>query len=64
MATLNAPEEIELAELLLELHPWADSVRYPITGGEAMTIPNQTKKLIEIAAESEADAVKFQTYSA
>ncbi|HCZ07413.1 MAG TPA: aminotransferase class III, partial [Thermotogae bacterium] len=28
MTTLNCPEEVELAELLFELHPWADMVRY------------------------------------
>ncbi len=38
MATLNAPEEIELVELLIEIHPWAESVRYARTGGEAMAI--------------------------
>jgi glutamate-1-semialdehyde 2,1-aminomutase len=38
MCTLNSPEEVELAELLLELHPWADMVRYARTGGEAMAI--------------------------
>ena len=38
MCTLNSPEEIELAELLLHLHPWADMVRYAKTGGEATTI--------------------------
>lgn len=38
MCTLNAPEEYELAELLLELHPWAEQVRYAKTGGEAMSI--------------------------
>lgn len=38
MATLNCPEEVELAELLLKLHPWAGMVRYARTGGEAMTI--------------------------
>lgn len=38
MCTLNAPEEVELAELLLELHPWAESVRYAKTGGEALAI--------------------------
>src|SRR5207248_7700250 len=37
-STLNAPEEIELAELLCELHPWADMVRYARAGGEAMMI--------------------------
>lgn len=38
MCTLNAPEEVELAELLLEVHPWADMVRYAKTGGEALSI--------------------------
>jgi len=38
MTTLNCPEEVELAELLLKLHPWADMVRYARTGGEAMAI--------------------------
>jgi glutamate-1-semialdehyde aminotransferase len=38
MCTLNAPEEVELAELLLELHPWAEMVRYARTGGESMMI--------------------------
>jgi len=38
MCTLNAPEEVELAELLCELHPWAQMVRYARTGGEAMSI--------------------------
>jgi glutamate-1-semialdehyde aminotransferase len=36
MATLNCPEEVELAELLLRLHPWGGMVRYTRTGGEAM----------------------------
>lgn len=35
MGTLNSPEEIELAELLVKLHPWADMARYARTGGEA-----------------------------
>lgn len=38
MCTLNAPEEVELAELLLELHPWAEQVRYAKTGGESLAI--------------------------
>ncbi len=38
MSTLNVPEEVELAELLFEIHPWADMVRYARTGGEAMAI--------------------------
>jgi len=38
MSTLLNPEEVELAELLLELHPWAGRVRYARGGGEAMTV--------------------------
>lgn len=38
MSTLNAPEEVELAELLLDLHPWAEMVRYARGGGDAMAI--------------------------
>lgn len=34
--TLNCPEEVALADLLCELHPWADMVRYVRCGGEAM----------------------------
>lgn len=38
MSTLNVPQEVELAELLLKLHPWAGMVRYARTGGESMAI--------------------------
>jgi glutamate-1-semialdehyde aminotransferase/spore coat polysaccharide biosynthesis protein SpsF (cytidylyltransferase family) len=38
MSTLNCPEEVELADLLCDLHPWADMVRYARSGGEAMAI--------------------------
>jgi glutamate-1-semialdehyde aminotransferase len=38
ISTLNCPEEVDLAELLLKLHPWADMVRYAKTGGEAMAV--------------------------
>lgn len=37
-SSLNCPEEVELADLLCELHPWADRVRYARTGGESMAI--------------------------
>lgn len=37
-SSLNAPEEIELAEKLIELHPWADMARFARSGGEAMSI--------------------------
>jgi glutamate-1-semialdehyde 2,1-aminomutase len=36
MSTLNPVEEVELAELLLELHPWAERARFCRTGGETM----------------------------
>jgi glutamate-1-semialdehyde 2,1-aminomutase len=36
MCTLNPPEEVELAERLLEIHPWAQQARFLRTGGEAM----------------------------
>jgi glutamate-1-semialdehyde aminotransferase len=38
MCTLNCPEEVDLAELLIELHPWAEMVRYARGGGEAMAV--------------------------
>lgn len=38
MSTLNAPEEVKLAEVLIDLHPWAEQARYARTGGEAMAI--------------------------
>ncbi|XXK33760.1 aminotransferase class III-fold pyridoxal phosphate-dependent enzyme [Rhodobacteraceae bacterium nBUS_22] len=38
LATLNAPEEVALAERLVELHPWADMARFARTGGEANAI--------------------------
>ena len=38
MSTLNAPEEVYLAEKLLKMHPWADKVRFARTGGEANSI--------------------------
>jgi len=36
MCSLNPPDEVTLAELLIKLHPWAENVRYFRTGGEAM----------------------------
>lgn len=38
MCTLNAPEEVYLADELLALHPWAGGVRYAKAGGEAMAL--------------------------
>lgn len=36
--SLNCPEEVELADLLCEIHPWADMARFARTGGESMAI--------------------------
>jgi glutamate-1-semialdehyde 2,1-aminomutase len=38
MSTLNCPEEVYLAERLIELHPWADMARFSRTGGEANAV--------------------------
>ena len=38
MSTFNCPEEVYLAEKLIELHPWADMVRLARSGGEANAI--------------------------
>ena len=38
LSTLNAPEEVWLADRLVELHPWADMVRYARSGGEICAI--------------------------
>ena len=38
MSTFNCPEEVFLAEKLIELHPWADMVRLARTGGEANAV--------------------------
>ena len=56
-STLNAPEEVELAELLCELHPWADMVRFARAGGEAMMIAVRIAR-----ARSGRDKVAFSGY--
>lgn len=38
MSTLNCPEEVHLAERLIELHPWAEMARFARSGGEANAI--------------------------
>ncbi|MGB0805828.1 MAG: aminotransferase class III-fold pyridoxal phosphate-dependent enzyme [Salibacteraceae bacterium] len=35
MSTFNCPEEVELAENLVALHPWGEMVRFARAGGEA-----------------------------
>jgi glutamate-1-semialdehyde 2,1-aminomutase len=38
MSTFNCPEEVYLAEKLVEMHPWADMARLARSGGEANAI--------------------------
>ena len=57
MSTLNCPEEVYLAEKLIEMNPWADMVRFARSGGEANAIG------IRIArAASGKDKVAFCGY--
>lgn len=56
-SSLNCPEEVELAELLCGLHPWAEMVRYARTGGEAMTVAVRIAR-----AHTERDKVAFCGY--
>ena len=38
LSSLNCPEEVYLAEKLIEMNPWADMVRFARSGGEANAI--------------------------
>tara|TARA_B100002052_G_scaffold299188_1_gene336233 strand:- start:19081 stop:20409 length:1329 start_codon:yes stop_codon:yes gene_type:complete len=56
-STLNCPEEVKLAEALIDLHPWFEMVRYARGGGEAVSIA------IRIArANTGRDVVLFSGY--
>lgn len=57
MATLNSPKDVELAELLLKLHPWAEAVRYARTGGEIMAVAVRIAR-----AYSKKDKIAFCGY--
>ena len=54
MSTLNCPEEVELAEKLIEIHPWADMVKFARTGGEANSI---AVRIARISAKNHKIAV-------
>ena len=57
MSTFNCPEEVYLAERLVELHPWAKMVRFARSGGEANAVA------IRIArAASGKDRIAFCGY--
>ncbi len=55
--SLNCPEEVELAELLCRLHPWAQGVRYARTGGDAMAMAVRVAR-----AYTRRDVVAFCGY--
>lgn len=57
MNTLNAPEEVELAELMCGLHKWADMARYTRSGGEAMMVAVRIAR-----AKTKKDKVLFCGY--
>lgn len=57
MGTLNSPEEVELAELLLELHPWAGMARFTRSGGEAMAVAVRIAR-----AHTKKDTIAFCGY--
>jgi len=56
-SSLNCPEEVQLAEALIELHPWFGMVRYARSGGEAMGMAVRIAR-----AHSERDLVMFSGY--
>ena len=56
-SSLNCPEEVELAEALLDLHPWFDMVRYARSGGEALSIAVRIAR-----AKTKRDIVLFSGY--
>lgn len=56
-STFNCPEEVYLAERLIELHPWAGMVRFARSGGEANAIAVRIAR-----AASGKDKVAFCGY--
>jgi glutamate-1-semialdehyde 2,1-aminomutase len=57
MCTLNCHEEVELAEALLQLHPWSAGARFTRSGGEACSLA------VRIARSfSQKDLVMFSGY--
>ena len=56
-SSLNCPEEVELAQALLALHPWFGMVRYARSGGEAMAVAVRIAR-----AYTRRDTVLFSGY--
>lgn len=57
MSTLNSYEEIELAEKLITIHPWADMARFSRSGGEACSIAVRVAR-----ASTKKDKILFCGY--
>jgi glutamate-1-semialdehyde 2,1-aminomutase len=57
LSSLNAPEEVLLAEKLCEMHPWASMARFTRSGGEAMAVAVRIAR-----AASGKDVVAFCGY--
>ena len=55
--SLNCPEEVELADLMVELHPWGQMARYTRSGGESMTLAVRVAR-----AHTNRDKVAFCGY--
>ena len=56
-SSLNCQEEVALAELLLELHPWFDMCRFARSGGEALSIAVRIAR-----ASTEREKILFSGY--
>lgn len=57
MSSLNAAEEVELADLLIEIHPWAEQARFARSGGESMAIAARIAR-----ASTKRDKIAFCGY--
>ena len=57
MSTLNAPEEVALAELMIALHPWAEMARFARGGGDAMAVAVRIAR-----AATRKDIILFSGY--
>jgi glutamate-1-semialdehyde 2,1-aminomutase len=55
--SLNCAEEVELAELMVKLHPWGQMVRYTRGGGESMALAVRVAR-----AHTNRDKVAFCGY--
>ncbi|MDA9787076.1 aminotransferase class III-fold pyridoxal phosphate-dependent enzyme, partial [Pontimonas sp.] len=57
LSTLNCPEEVELAERLVDLHPWSAMAKFTRSGGEACAVALRIAR-----AASGKDGVAFCGY--